>query len=139
MKVRNGYVSNSSSSSFFIMYKEKSHVRFGSKDGKFLSNFYIDELFDYINSLNNYSGDSTQIEANGFDNVFNYLTVEDQYGYRRYDAEYSDGIIKKMLDNKEQYPEAAILRVSYDDKITSKLLKAFIDSGEVISVDEEES
>ena len=139
MKTRSGYVSNSSSSSFIVMYNNDSKmVMKGRKKGSPSVDFTIQDFIDLIEHSPNYRSDCTEIIADGIENVESYLTEKDYSGYSRYDKEYANKIIEKMNANKDKYNEAAIFRVEYDDKFVRKLLEAFINSGEMLSLEEEE-
>ncbi len=141
MKSRMGYVSNSSSSSFIIMYNDDSKLLMHGR-GKKTSvefEFTIGDMLDVVEHSPDYHSDSTQLVADGMENVIDYVTEKDYSGYSRYDEKYSDAIMKKINANKDKYSEAAILRVEYSDKLVRNLLEAFIKSGEIIEIDSEEA
>lgn len=139
MKVRSGYVSNSSSSSFVLMYNQESKlVIHGNMKISASVDFTINDLVDMIEHSSNYCSDCTEIVANGYENVMSYLTEKDQYGYSNYDEDYASGILMKMEQEKEHYNDAMIVRVEYGDRIIRKLVDAFIASGEIKSIDESE-
>ena len=139
MRTRNGYVSNSSSSSFILMYNDDSKlvVSGRSKDsGSF--DFTVEDLTRIIEHSNNYCSDCTSVIADGIGNVKAYLTEKDEYGYCHYVDEYSKEILRKIGENGEKYREAMILRIAYDDKIVRRLIDMFVKSGEMVSIGESE-
>ena len=138
MKTRSDYVSNSSSSSFILMYNDDSKMVMGGRRcGSPKVDFTVADLIGFIEHSPNYCSECTEVVANGIENVESYLTERDPYGYSNYDEEYSSGILKKMQSFKDKYNEAMIIRVEYDDKIARKLIEAFINSGEMLNVDSE--
>lgn len=139
MKTRNGYVSNSSSSSFIVMYNDGSKlVMKGSKRGSKKFDFTIQDFIDMVEHSPDYSSDCTGIVADGIENVESYLTEKDSYGCSNCDEEWSKEILDRMSRNRDKFSEAMIVRVAYDDKFVRKMLEAFLSSGEAISLDEGE-
>lgn len=154
MRVRTGYVSNSSSSSFLVMYRDGAKMKLvpsrrrkaskapegaaaspAAQEPKKASYLTFDMLLDLIERSPNYCSECTELNALGYDSVVDYLREADSYGYTRYEQEWSDGLVKRMEELSSEYPEAALFHVSYSDKLVRELLRMFIDSGEVVEVD----
>lgn len=139
MKKRNAYVSNSSSSSFVLMYRDNSRIALDKRYGsRFVCDFTVNDLLEIINHLNTCCLDCTKIVANGYENVKSHLTEKNEYGYSNYDEEYSNAILKKLEQNRNDYPDAMVLSIEYHDKAVKKIMNAFIESGEFILIDENE-
>ena len=113
MKVRAGYVSNSSSSSFILAWNNGGAVC--------ASNFKMnmDKFLRYIDSLSNYSCEATQVENSTKYGVIQHLEENDW--------EDKDQIIKKL----EKYDNACFIRINYDDEMTRDLLQWMKDNGVV--------
>ena len=138
MKVRSGYVSNSSSSSFIVMYNDDSRLLMKpSKTGKGKRkpakelSFKFDEFLELADRYNHDISEDTCVKADGYESVKDYLTDSDGYGYTRFDIEYAQKIVDLLEKNHNEYEEAAYIQVAYSDKFVRNLLKLFIDSGEV--------
>ena len=144
MKTRHGYVSNSSSSSFVLLFKENAGLDMcggASEPGKEKAAFgriTADDLIDMFDSCQNYCTDSSTVICASFDSLVSYVNEKDEYGGHFYDEE-RDDLNKKINELKDNYPCGCILRLSYHDKFLEKLLKAFISSGEMINLSEWES
>jgi hypothetical protein len=140
MRVRSGYVSNSSSSSFILMYRDDSKIALDERSGnQFACDFTVNDLLDIINRLNTCCSECTEIVVDGYENVESYLTKKNECGYSNYDEEYSNAILKKMEQNRNNYPDAMVLSIEYRDKAVKKIVNAFIKSGEFILLDENKS
>ena len=141
MRTRKGYVSNSSSSSFVVMYNDKAKLRIGPcKKGAKASEqayFTVKDFIDMIDRSPDYCSERTELVADGIDNVKSYLTEKDSYGFQRYDEEYSWKMLEKIGSNSGKYGEAAIFRIEYGDKLARKFLDAFVKAGEFILIDTE--
>lgn len=136
MKVRLNYVSNSSSSSFVLMYRDDSRIALDKRSGsRFVCDFTVNDLLEIINRSNACCSDHTEIVVDGYDDVKSYLTEKDEYGYSNYDEEHSDAILKKLEQNRNDYPDAMVLSIEYHDKVVEKIVNAFIESGEFILLD----
>lgn len=139
MKVRCGYVSNSSSSSFLVMYKNNVSLNFFKDDGKnstVLAQFTFDDFLKLVDHFNNWASDSTQVVADGLEEVKSYFADED--ADYRYEEDHVKEKLEKLEANVKDYPNAAILRISYDNEMISKLLEGFIATGSVIQLDDQE-
>lgn len=136
MRERNGYVSNSSSSSFVLMYRDDSRIALDGRSGnRFVCDFTVSDLIELISHSNT---GCTEIVVDGYENVKSYLTEKDEYGYSNYDEEHSDAILKKLEQNRNDYPDAMVLSMEYHDKAVEKLVNAFMESGEFILIDKNE-
>lgn len=134
MRERNGYVSNSSSSSFVLMYRDDSRIALDGRSGnRFVCDFTVSDLIELISC-----SDCTEIVVNGYENVKSYLTEKDEYGYSNYDEEHSDAILKKLEQNRNDYPDAMVLSMEYRDKAVEKIVNAFMESEEFILIDKNE-
>lgn len=111
MKYRNGYVSNSSSSSFILAWNEGKEVvaeNFKMNMQKFLK---------YVENLPNYSSDSTHVENSTRHGVIKHI--------EEYDWEDKDKIIEEI----NQYDDACYICINYDDEMTRDLLEWMKNSG----------
>lgn len=122
MKIRASYVSNSSSSSFIVLYNA-GNVEFKSDNGaKFI--FSVPKMIRFIENKNVYASEQTEIMANGKENILEYLK-DSGYMTKEELAEY-----EKMLTDVN-YKNCIMFHVSYHDNETMMFLRAMIDSGKV--------
>ena len=124
MKTRNGYVSNSSSSSYILLVNRHSKcdccgVKFG-------------EVFWTLLERNNYSsGDDTELDAVGYNNIMQ--KHDDTYIGEHFKEE----LLKAMepyKDMKEEGPyELKLIEasISYHDEVTENILQAGLKSGAI--------
>lgn len=138
MKTRFGYVSNSSSSSFVIMYNDGAKLAMSAGDGSEpVEYFTVDDMLDLFDSQSNWSADSTQLIASGFDSMLAYVQEKDEWGGHFYDEE-RDEILKRIGELKNTLNNGAVVKLSYHDEFMNKLLKAFSKAGKVVILNEQE-
>ena len=119
MKVRSGYVSNSSSSSFLISYKEGAGEILKSANGTEI-NYSVEALLGEIRGRYEIHSDSTMLEAEGTASVLDY--IQDNY---------CDDTVKEMKEFIDKYPNEnkALLQIEYGDKFIKKMLLNLIHMG----------
>lgn len=119
MKIRSGYVSNSSSSSFLISYKDGAGEILKSANGTEIK-YGIDALLDEIRGRYEIHSDSTMLEAEGTASVWDY--IQDHY---------CDDTVKEMKEFIDKYPNEnkALLQIEYGDKFIKKMLLNLIHMG----------
>lgn len=123
MKIRNGFVSNSSSSSFIILYNNGASVKF--KDFE----WSVDDLLDYVENISHdWSSECTQLKAVGKD-----LTIE-FIKDRWCDSEYNQKLVDIITKSKKD--SAAVLNISYHDPITMKLFNLLKGRNKITVIDE---
>jgi hypothetical protein len=105
MKIRSNYVSNSSSSSYLLVWNNGGKVE---ANGFFMT---MDKYLKYIDSLNNYSWDSSQIESSTKEGVKKHIE----------ENEYDD--LKDLFNEIDKYENACYLRLNYDDELSRELLE----------------
>jgi hypothetical protein len=112
MKVRNGFVSNSSSSSFIIAYrKDDSDTHICPTCGSYLGFLKLLDIME--RGSYDHSGCS-KIEARGIDNI---VSKHDYgYGEKSYGEELKDEIMEFLKDKKENDWEILEVQISYLDK-----------------------
>ena len=126
MKIRSNYVSNSSSSSYIIVYDEDASIKM--KDFE----WSVQDLIDYIENISHdWSSECTQIKAIGKESSIEF--IKDRWS----DDEYSREIIKKIEKSKKN--GAAILNISYHDPVTKKLFDWLKNRKKIKLITEEEA
>jgi hypothetical protein len=120
MKTRNGFVSNSSSTSFFIAIDEKKMKKKCPKCG----NQPID-IFEAIDRVSSWD-DESDVEALGFDKVMANLQEDGRWFMR--DDEKKELIDKFTKANKEG-KNVAIIEISYHDKTLNAIYSNLREAG----------
>jgi len=140
MKLRTGFVSNSSSSSFLVMYNEDSRLVLKSpraRKGRHVEDvaFRFEDFLRLAEAHDSCDTESTCVKADGYDSVMDYLTETGSFGLYSFDESYVEKTTKMLRSNHRKFAEAAYIQIVYSDKMVRKILKAFVDSGEVLLVD----
>jgi len=116
MKIRQGFVSNSSSSSYLILYDKKDEYANITSDTKYYFNFhrFIDK-FEMLDSEN-------EIVATGF------------YSCKQYLPE-----LTKIIDEleKENGKNIMLIEIAYTDSISHGVLKSLADNDQIKIIKEE--
>lgn len=119
MKIRNGYVSNSSSSSFLISYKDGAGEILKSANGTEIK-YSVESLLEEIRKRYEIHSDSTMMEAEGTASVLNY--IQDHY---------CNDTVREMKKFIDKYPDEnkALFQIEYGDKFIKKTLLNLIHMG----------
>jgi len=128
MKTRNGFVSNSSSSSFVVAVKKNVNICPHCKR----KDINIIELIDQYRHYD--ESDSTRVIATGWERVKEY---EGSCGTDKEEKSRLEAIVKPYLNANW---EIAAIKISYHDDITNNLFKEGKESGNIVIIkgDEEE-
>lgn len=115
MKIRYGYVSNSSSTSYTVYFKENDSVKM--TNGKTSFELSVNDFFDgIIERGSNYDGDSTRVMAKGIENAREFFKEE---------AKWNDDTSLKMFEDflakKKGAGNVAVIDISYHDELAKKL------------------
>ena len=138
MKSRFGYVSNSSSSSFVVMYREDSKMALSAGPGEEPVEYItVDDMLEMFDDCNDWSSDSSELLARGFDNMMAYIGEKDEWGGHFYDEEREE-ILKKVGELKEKWPKGSVVKLSYHDEFLNRILKAFAKAGQLVILNEQE-
>lgn len=130
MKIRSGFVSNSSSSSFVVLYNDKT-VRFKSENGGAFK-FSTERFRNFLEMMSWKSchSDSSRLIASGKENVINEWKDHHCY-YATYDNSELDeedkAFIKQIQDS--EFEECMYFDIEYRDDFTMALFKALISDG----------
>ena len=126
MKIRSNYVSNSSSSSYIIVYDEDASIKM--KDFE----WYVQDFIDYMENISHdWSSECTQVKAIGKESSIEF--IKDRWS----DDEYYREIIKKIEKSKKN--GAAVLNISYHDPVTKKLFDWLKSRKKIEVINEEEA
>ncbi len=122
MKTRNGFVSNSSSTSFIIAVKKSPPcTKCGRSDPDFISILQTVTEGDY--------SDQTKFESDSIDGIVKDLKEWD------YPDSGRPELIKKILSYKDKPKfKIAQIQISYHDELYNDMLQAGIKSGNIISL-----
>jgi predicted DsbA family dithiol-disulfide isomerase len=129
MKQRNGFVSNSSSSSFVVAIKKQDdevcpHCGRG-----------IPNLLKAIEEKERYGGE-TELEGTGIDAVLEYVDEMRKYDDDDYHKDEADRIRKKAATYGNDW-ELAVFYVSYHDEFINQMIKEMKAAGTIEILDEE--
>lgn len=126
MKIRKGYVSNSSSSSFIIAYNDKK-VEFKSENGGVIR-FGPHDFYDHLQSCSGSNSESTQLEANGKDNILSAINDWSSYSVSDGKDYYKD--LKESIKNSDE-ENIIMFDIGYHDELSMVFLKALLGDGAV--------
>lgn len=135
MKIRASYVSNSSSSSYVVVFRPEAKLEASLPDGSRKEIMTADQFIEKIYEdgwKNGSYAEATQIHARGKEQVKEYLGDRENF----YNEEWADGIIAK-IDSEVEYPDAAALEISYSDRLTKTILDCLVATGAVKVLDDE--
>src|ERR1035437_5802553 len=119
MKIRQGFVSNSSSSSFIVLFNTND---FDSDILDVQNNFQ-----DIIERLTQNSGDNTEVIAVGTEDVFRKISewLEWEEDKERYNS------FKKSIEDKSKDEGVLIFDLSYHDILGQRLMDHFEKTGDI--------
>ena len=126
MKIRECYISNSSSSSYIIEYKD------GSKFETENLELNVKEFIDLLSSMSYTHSESTMVEHSSKEGIIH--EIEDWW---LSSDEEKDKLIHKIKESKADH--LAMIQISYDDGLIKKIFKLLVDTKniKVIYGDEE--
>ena len=121
MKIRNGYVSNSSSSSFIISYKRGDGIKIKGLE------FSVEQFIQMVNQFPYCRSDSTRVFHYNKEQILDYR--KDWYSEEQYER------LRDLLKEEVEYIQ---LIISYHDKFTYKLMKFLQDRKKLKILEESE-
>jgi len=131
MKIRSGFVSNSSSTSYTIYYDPSASVTLRAK-GKVCVEMTVNDFFDAIIDKGNYCSDETSIRVQGIENAIDYYSEK---------ASWDDGVslarFKEFLASRKKKGNVAVIRISYHDEFAKKMFNIFKATGLFELMDED--
>lgn len=134
MKVRTGFVSNSSSSSFLVAYNEDSALYVEKNEEKNVV-LTFEEFLHFVEDkgYNAYCSERTELVADGFENVKDWI-VDD--GWR--DSEFVSHLMNEVTEALKNYKNVAVIRIEYSDKISRRMLDLFVKLADVKMLNSED-
>ena len=133
MKTREGYVSNSSSSSFIVAYDSSAELKFADCE----ASFGIDDFMEFVDRSNRgWSSDETCVVANGAENVVDY----ERSRLSGYDPDEDRKYMKSLEEfiARNEGKEISTVRISYHDDFVRKIYDAFKKTGGISEFREQE-
>lgn len=121
MKIRNGYVSNSSSSSFIISYKRGEGIKIKGLE------FSVEQFIQMVNQFPYCRSDSTRVFHYNKKQILDYR--KDWYSEEQYER------LRDLMKEEVEYIQ---LIISYHDKFTYKLMKFLQDRKKLKILEESE-
>lgn len=112
MKIRNGFVSNSSSSSFIIRLRDIGKVCPTCKHK-------TPDMLDIIEQSHN-NNDDNSVYAVGYKEVLEYISRN--WGYDESPSATSNRLTEKMLPYKDD--NIAVVSISYHDQVLNDMIKS---------------
>ena len=126
MKIRNNFVSNSSSCSFILAFKCNEKCKYCGRSDP--------DLADFIRSkFNNYYDNGTQLHAEGFENVLKYV----RNVLSEYDGEdFIFDIEKQIGEIMSKHTDWNLIAcsVSYHDEITNGMIWEKLENGSLVKI-----
>lgn len=126
------------------MYKDDAALQFFKPDDnsakrRSVAEFSFEDFMHLVDHLNNWSSESTHVIADGIDEVRENISREYSDGYiSEYEREYVKECLEKIDSHLNEYPNAVMISISYDNEMVRKLMDGFVSTGKVVCVDERE-
>lgn len=130
MKIRLGFVSNSSSTSFTIIYNLSDVVKLEA-NGKNVLTMTVNDFFDgIVERSSNSSGDSTEITAVGKENVRDYYKEQSRWNDENALNDF-DSFVEDIKDNET----VSVVKINYHDEFARKIFDMFLATGHFRALD----